>query len=148
MRNFFQTTETIGTSGQPTREEFADIARQGYRTVINLAMHDSDYALADEGSVVASLGMTYIHLPVPFDAPTRDHLAAFMAFMRAVEAQKVWVHCAMNMRVSAFMYHYLVLDKGVTPAQAKNPILQIWEPTMAPAWRQFLALTQTGPELP
>lgn len=143
MRNFFQATENIGTSGQPTRDEFSDIARQGYRTVINLAMHNSDDAMADEGNLVTSLGMSYIHLPIPFDAPTSEQGAKFIRLLRALEGEKVWVHCVVNARVSAFVYLYLVQEKGIAPERATSPVLQGWEPKMTPAWQQFLTLTRT-----
>lgn len=62
--NFVQLTPHVGTSGQPLAHQFQEIADAGYKTVINLAMADSDNALADEGALVAGTGMTYIHLPV------------------------------------------------------------------------------------
>ncbi len=66
--NFFSATDNIGTGGQPTPGQLADVAEAGYTTVINLAMHDSDNALRDKGSIVSSLGMDYVHIPVPFEA--------------------------------------------------------------------------------
>ena len=44
--------------------------------VVNLAMHDADDAIADEGRLVSAAGMSYIHLPVP-EAPTAAHLQRF-----------------------------------------------------------------------
>lgn len=102
--NFYQVTEDIGTSGQPTREQFADIARQGYSSVINLAMHDSDNAIPEEGNIVASLGLSYFHIPVPFDQPTAEHVKKFIRLMKVLEGEKIFVHCALNARVSAFVY--------------------------------------------
>jgi len=136
--NFVQLTPRVGTSGQPTAEQFAEIAAAGYRGVINLAMPDSENAVADEGTKVSEQGMTYVHLPVPFDAPTADHLAQFTQAMGLFEDQKVWVHCAMNLRVSAFMYHYLTQTEGVADAQARSPVLEKWAPRMDEVWQQFM----------
>ena len=72
--NFYQITEEVGTAGQPTVEQFKQIAEQGYSSVVNLAMHDSENAVPEEGSIVSSLGMSYFHIPVPFDNPTVDHV--------------------------------------------------------------------------
>jgi len=140
--NFIKMTDTIGTSGQPTAEQFGEIAKAGYSSVINLAMPDSDNAIANEGTVVTSLGMKYVHIPVPFDAPTKQHLRSFIRVMRAIDGEKVWVHCAANARVSAFMYHYLRIDKGYEDDAAKNQLLRRWEPKMDAAWKKFLQLRQ------
>ena len=67
--NEFQITPTICSSGQPTEDQFKRIASLGYDCVVNLAMPDHERSIDREGSIVTSLGMTYVHLPVPFDAP-------------------------------------------------------------------------------
>ena len=140
MKNFIQISERIATSGQPARDEFQHIADDGYAAVINLAMHNSDQAIADEGSIVASLGMMYFHVPVPFDAPNADHLKTFLGAMKILDTKKVWIHCAINMRVSAFIYHYLIRENKLSPEAAKGPLLKQWEPHMDAAWKDFMAL--------
>ena len=87
--NFYQITENIGTGGQPTIGELAKIAEENYSVVVNLAMHDSDNAISEEGDIVSSLGMKYIHIPVPFEAPTSDHLKNFFNVMDSFEEKKV-----------------------------------------------------------
>lgn len=142
IRNFIQMTETVGTSGQPTVEQFGEIAKAGYASVVNLAMPDSDDAIADEGNIVTSLGMKYVHIPVPFDDPTKEHLRSFIRVMRAMAGEKVWVHCVVNARVSAFMYHYLRVDQGYNDEAAKNSLLRRWEPKMDAVWTKFLQLRE------
>ncbi|MDD5036369.1 MAG: protein tyrosine phosphatase family protein, partial [Methylococcaceae bacterium] len=139
---YFQVLETIATSGQPAEEQFKLIAEQGYSSVINLALSDSDKAIAGEGGIVAGLGMNYVHLPVPFDNPTVRHLRNFIGIVKVLENQKVWVHCVVNARVSAFMYHYLILEKGYPEDAAKTPLLKTWSSRkMDEVWRKFLALS-------
>jgi protein tyrosine phosphatase (PTP) superfamily phosphohydrolase (DUF442 family) len=139
--NFHQSTDLVGTAGQPTREQFAEIAADGYRAVINLAMPDSNNALADEASLVTSHGLSYFHIPVPFDRPQPEHLRLFFSLMDALENQKVLVHCVVNARVSAFMYKYLTLKKGWPTEQASTPILQGWLPQMDAAWKAVINLS-------
>jgi len=130
-------SDNIGTSGQPSPKQFQDIADAGYTSVINLAMPDSTNALPDEGGYVSEAGMNYFHIPVPFDAPTRKHLSLFLKLMKSTEGQKVWVHCALNMRVSAFMQHY---QRSVLKSNEADfiPMLESWEPEKV--WLEFLAL--------
>jgi len=144
ITNFVQLTDDIGSSGQPTPEQFHDIARAGYAAVINLAMPDSDHAIADEGSVVTGLGMSFCHIPVDFAAPTVDDLKQFIGMMQALEGRKVWVHCVVNARVSAFLYHYLKRVRKLDEADCRSPILEKWEPQMDDVWRGFLSLDEAA----
>jgi protein tyrosine phosphatase (PTP) superfamily phosphohydrolase (DUF442 family) len=140
ITNFVQLTEDVGTSGQPTREQFEAIAEDGYAAVINLALPTSEHAIPDEGSVVTGFGMSYFHIPVDFKNPTADDLRTFIGTMRALDGKRVWVHCVMNLRVSAFMYHYLKHVCGYDEAAARSPVLPRWEPRMDEVWREFMAL--------
>ena len=109
--------------------------------VINLAMHDADDAIAEEGSLVSKAGMSYFHLPVPWEAPTADHLKTFIGIMDALDDKKVLVHCQVNARVSAFMLKYLTF-KGVAEADATTPLMEKWKPQMDDTWKAFLALSE------
>lgn len=141
LLNFHQITPRIGTAGHPKAEDFASIAAEGYEVVINLAMHDADDAIAEEGSLVSKAGMSYFHLPVPWEAPTADHLKTFIGIMDALEDKKILVHCQVNARVSAFMLKYLTF-KGVAETEATTPLMEKWLPQMDDNWKAFLALSE------
>ena len=140
ITNFVQLTDDVGTSGQPQRDQFKLIAQEGYAAVVNLALPTSDHAIADEGSVVTGLGMSYFHIPVEFSKPTIDDLRTFIGTMQALDGKKVWVHCVVNARVSAFMYLYLKHVRGLDDAAARSPVLDRWQPTMDTVWSSFIAL--------
>ena len=126
----------IGTAGQPTAAQFALIREAGYDIVINLALPTSDNALADEGSLVAGLGMTYVHIPVDFSQPTAADFDAFAGVLDAFRSRRVFVHCAMNMRVSAFVFVYRVLRGEATRTEAWHDLKAIWEPDET--WARFI----------
>ncbi len=138
--NFVQLTERVGTAGQPTREQFEDIAAAGYQAVINLALPTSDNAIADEGSVVTTLGMSYFQIPVDFENPTLNDARTFIGLMQALEDRPVFVHCAMNLRVSAFMYVYLKEVVGAEEDAASSPLIPKWRPHMTDVWNDFMEL--------
>lgn len=140
--NFHQSTERIATSGQPDRRQFHWIADEGYDVVINLAMHDSNNAIPEEGSLVASLGMHYLNIPVPFDEPTAQHLEEFIGILKVLAKRKIWIHCEVNARVSAFMFHYLTKVKGLTIDSASSPLMVKWRPKMDDTWRDFMEITK------
>ncbi len=129
--------DRLGSSGQPTVKQLADIAAAGYTTVINLALHDDPrYALPDEAGTVASLGMQYVHIPVQFGTPTRSDLRAFFEAMDAHRDDKVWVHCAANMRVSAFLGLYWVLREQRSRDEAFALMRGLWQPDAV--WAAFI----------
>ncbi len=129
--------DQLATSGQPTVAQLGAIAEAGFDTVINLALHDDPrYSLPDEPGTVASLGMSYVHIPVQFATPMRADLLAFFAAMQAHAGQRVWVHCAANMRVSAFLGLYRVLRGGAAPEAAFDLMHDLWEPN--PVWSAFI----------
>lgn len=136
--NYRQIDHRLATSGQPDEQELAAIAAAGYQVVINLALHDNPrYALADEPGNVTALGMKYIHIPVPFDAPDDIELERFFAAMDENRDAKLWVHCAANKRVSVFLGLYLHLRCGKASDEAFALQRDIWAPDAV--WSRFLA---------
>lgn len=139
IKNILSLTDSITSSGQPRRHQFQQIADSGYHAVINLAMPTSDHALEDESQVVTALGMRYISIPVPFEAPTAAHLSEFFHHMQELQGQKVWVHCALNYRASAFLYQYCRLILKEPEPKASRAILPDWQ--VDDVWRQFMQLS-------
>ena len=136
IRNFVALDDRVGTAGQPTADQFASVADAGYEMVINLAMPDHKDSIDQEGAVVSALGMTYIHIPVPFDAPDENHLSQFLGIMEANRERKVFVHCIMNYRVSAFMYHYYQRVEGRPETESRSPMFSRWNPDSV--WQSFM----------
>ena len=134
--NYFKIDNRIGTAGQPKIDQFAAIADAGYQAVINLALPTSDNAIPNEGSIVSSFGMTYVHLPVDFEKPKVTDFETFSAIMNSLGDQKVFVHCAMNMRVSAFVYMYRVRHLNVSRKSAAEQLHQLWHPDQT--WQRLI----------
>ena len=137
IRNFVQLTKHIGTAGQPTRDQFSLVAEAGYTQVVNIGMPDHPDAVADEGDIVTRLGMTYIHQPVPFDAPEPAHVRDFCRIVSTLWGDRLFIHCIMNHRVSAFMYHYLSKVAGYGEEDARSPMFAVWEPNEV--WQRVMA---------
>ena len=134
--NFRALGEKLGTAGQPTEVQFRAVSEAGFEAVINLALPTSDNALANEGSIVTGLGMAYVHIPVNFKTPAAQDFQTFCRMMAAFEGQRVFVHCAANMRVSAFMFLYRVLHQRASIAEAEQDMHAIWQPDEA--WSRFI----------
>ncbi|MGB3310201.1 MAG: protein tyrosine phosphatase family protein [Nodosilinea sp.] len=147
IRNYLALSPTLATAGQPTAEQFESLAQAGYTVVINLALSTSDHAILSEAEVVKSLGMKHFHIPVVWEAPTPVDLEIFFKVMERNRDYKTLVHCALNMRVSAFVYLYRVLRQGVEEPVARADLHQIWQPN--PTWQAFIdeALAQRAKEI-
>ncbi|HSC85869.1 MAG TPA: protein tyrosine phosphatase family protein [Polyangiaceae bacterium] len=129
--------DTLGTSGQPTVAQLSEIAAAGYEVIINLSLHDDPrYSLPDERGSVLSLGLEYVHIPVVFQAPDEGELLAFFAAMEASEGKRIWVHCAANMRVSAFLGLFRVIRQGWAHERAFELLRGLWEPDEV--WSAFI----------
>jgi len=136
--NYRRASPRLVTSGQPTEAQLAAIAAAGFEVVINLALHDDPrYSLADEAGTVRGLGMDYFHIPVQFAHPTHGDFTVFAAAMQQNRHREVWVHCAANMRVTAFLGLYRVLHEGWEPARAFQPMHELWQPDEV--WSAFIA---------
>lgn len=137
VRNYRRLDEHLATGGQPTEAQLAELAAQGTRAVLNLALPTSPHALPDERAVVTALGMEYVAIPVVFEAPTSADFARFAAELDARAGQRLFVHCALNYRASAFLALYRVKRLGWNRTDAWTELRAVWEPDAV--WSQFLA---------
>lgn len=134
--NYLWLNDKIATGGQPTEKQLSAIADEGDRVVINLALDTSENALTDEKAVVESLGMQYIHIPIDFNRPTESDFALFCEAMQTHQEKKVFVHCAANLRVSAFMYLYRILYQDMNETEAKQDLDKLWQPNST--WQNLI----------
>lgn len=136
ITNFLQIDDHLGTAGQPEPDQFALIKEEGFDLVINLVPSSSPDALPDEDALVAEQNLEYLHIPVIWTQPTRRDLDLFFEVLKANQDRKIFAHCVLNYRVSAFVFLYRVLVEQ-TPAEiARETMLKIWTPD--PTWQAFI----------
>lgn len=132
----YRVFDWLWTSGQLSADDIARLPELGVRNVINLALPSSTYALKGEAELVTGLGMNYIHLPVTWEAPEAEQLRKFFVILHSLGQEPTWVHCARNMRVSAFVFLYRRLCLGEPEEAASFPMREVWEPN--PIWQEFI----------
>jgi len=117
--NTVQVFDWLWTSGQLSEADIQQLPGLGIDLVVNLA-----------------LGMAYVHIPVVWEQPRVEQFGQFVGVMGAFKGKRIWVHCAKNMRVSAFitLYRRLVLGEG--EEEASYPMNTIWKPD--DTWKQFM----------
>jgi protein tyrosine phosphatase (PTP) superfamily phosphohydrolase (DUF442 family) len=136
IKNFIEIGDLIATGGQPSESQLTDVASAGYQVVINLGLLDPKYCLRDEAGLVAGLGMEYHHIPVVFTDPKTDDFRRFVDVMFSHRDHKVFIHCALNWRVSAFVALYGELHLGWPRSKADAHIRSLWEPN--DVWSEFV----------
>ena len=134
--NYLPLSSRIATSGQPTAQQIRAIAEAGFEVVINLAFPTSDNALINEKELVETTGMRYVQIPVVWEQPTEANLASFLHAMTMYESQRVFIHCAANMRVSVFMALYRIRSLGWSRDDAMQMVYEIWQPNEI--WSRFI----------
>jgi len=134
--NYRRLTDRLATAGQPTEAELVAVAQAGYEVVVNLTVHDAEYSLPDERKNVEALGMRYVHIPVVWARPLRSDLEHFFDVMDELSDKRVFVHCAANKRVSAFIALHRILHLGWARDAAFAEMHAVWEPDAV--WSRFL----------
>lgn len=135
-KNTHQVFDWLWTSGQLSEQDIAALPGLGIEAVINLALPTSSNALRGEAELVTGLGISYCHIPVVWDSPQASQLNTFFGMLDTLKGRPVWVHCALNMRVSAFIYLYRKIRLDEDEEVAGYPMREIWEPDAI--WKAFM----------
>ncbi|HEX6533303.1 MAG TPA: sulfur transferase domain-containing protein [Gemmatimonadaceae bacterium] len=107
----------VGTAGQPAESAWRELARAGYRTVVDLRAADEPRG-HDEPAAVGAAGLSYVPLPVTqatLDDATFDR---FREIVRDPARRPILVHCASSNRVGALLLPYFALDEHRPLAEA------------------------------
>ena len=135
--NYYQVPGLFETSGQPNNKQLISIANGGYEVVINLAPNTTiEGRVINEKDILKYNNITYIHIPVDFNNPLNEDFNKFVAALEQNKHKKIWVHCAANMRVSAFVFKYRRDVLGLSPKNIEEDLEAIWVPNKT--WSSFL----------
>lgn len=136
-RNIYRVFDWLWTSGQLSEQDIAELPSLGIEVVINLAAPSSASALVGEAEFVTRRGITYVQIPVEWEAPRVDQFDQFVSVMQAFADRKIWLHCGMNMRVGVFLYLFRKFVRGEAEEQAMFPLRAVWQPNEI--WTAFMA---------
>jgi protein tyrosine phosphatase (PTP) superfamily phosphohydrolase (DUF442 family) len=134
--NTHRVFDWLWTSGQLSEQDISQLPGLGIEAVINLALPTSSNALPGEAEMVTRLGIAYIQIPVVWERPELHQLAQFFGALKVFAGRNIWVHCAKNMRVSAFIYLYRKLCLAESEEAAALPMREVWVPNET--WKAFI----------
>jgi protein tyrosine phosphatase (PTP) superfamily phosphohydrolase (DUF442 family) len=146
--NYVQHTSSVSSSGMPTTAQFARIGKAGFDVVIDLVPVGSITGHANERELVRDAGMAYFSVPVSFMSPKASDYEQFVQAVRQHDGARTLVHCELNMRASAFVFLFRVIELGTDPDEAFEDVTRIWQP--ASHWKAFMrdTLSSHGKTLP
>lgn len=133
--NFKKISALVATAGQPTEQQLPLIKNAGYQIVINLTPSNTETALPNEKTIVESLDLEYVHIPVIAKNPNIEDFERFCNIMQTNPDKPVFVHCSANLRVSAFMYLYCRIYEKIDKEQAQKELHHLWIPSET--WQHF-----------
>ena len=133
--NYLVLNEQLITGGQPSQDSFKKLSKKGGVVVVNL-LPSHQNLIDNEEFLVAENNMDYIHIPVDWDNPKETDFNSFVMAMKKHQGEKIFVHCAMNMRVSAFIYLHRILHNNFHKEKAKESMEKIWKPSGT--WAEFI----------
>lgn len=115
-------TDHIAIADQPSVEDLTALKASGYVGIVNLR-HDGEpeqpLSTADEGVVVASLGMDYLHHGVGGAPLGVEGVTSVSRFLDAHEGSgRVLVHCRKGGRAAALVLLHEAAKRGWTHTEA------------------------------
>ena len=132
LKNLQYNTETMVSSGLPSKEQLQELKAEGVTHVIDLLPGDrsKEKQWADE------LGIAYTNIPVDWENPTLEDFQHYVAAMQSSKQGKTLTHCKLNWRGAVFTYLYRVTQLYESPTAAKTDLFKIWQPEGA--WVEFM----------
>ena len=135
--NYHNIDNLFATSGQPNAYQLKLIAENGYDAVINLAPNSVfEGSVINEAEILTANKVKYIHIPVNFNKPKNEDFLKFVKSIEENKGKKIWIHCAANMRVSAFVYKYRRDILKLKDDEVIKDMRLIWSPNHV--WSSFL----------
>lgn len=109
---YVEETPLLATAGQPKAEHLDWLKAQGFEAVVNISTPTARNFVADEPRLVMEKGMAYVHVPVDCSALEADQYRLVSGVLKSMEGKKVLLHCAGNVKASAFAHIFRVKELG------------------------------------
>lgn len=119
MQESMKINDAVTVGGQPDEGRLAELARAGFKSVVNLRTHgEQEQLLApeEEGERVRALGMDYVHLPVSTKDMRPEQVDEFRERLAALP-KPAFVHCHRGKRAGAFVMMGVAVEQGMSGDQ-------------------------------
>jgi tyrosine-protein phosphatase SIW14 len=138
---------------QPRDPGLVELKKIGITTIVDLRGEDPE-KFGWEEKKAESLGIRFIHIPVPgWSPPTNEQVAQFLSIFRDTPQEKVFVHCRFgDDRTGVFVASYRMAFEKLPADQALKEMYHfgfngVWHPSMAAFVKDFPSRLNTAPAL-
>lgn len=113
IRNFTKVDATTGCAGATDPKALAEVAKRGYKSVLNLREATEQGVALDESKAAAEgAGMKYIHLPFNPGKPDPAVADNFIKIVTDKANQPIYIHCGSANRVAGlWITKRMLVDK-------------------------------------
>ena len=113
ISTFAQVETTIACGGATKPEAIREIAKMGFKSVVNVRLaSEAGAQVEEEGEAVKAAGMKYVHLPFDAQNPDAHLIDNFIAAVTAPANQPAYIHCAAGGRAASLWMIKRVLADG------------------------------------
>lgn len=114
MKSTIQISDRVTIGCQPSPEEISQLAKEGFRSLINLRVEHEDPDMLspiDEGQFVKDAGMEYLHLDVSAQQIRPQQVDDFCNAAENLDAP-IFVHCKGGKRAGAMALMHAGVKNG------------------------------------
>ena len=102
IRNFTRVDATVACAGSTAPEAIAGLAKQGFKSIVNLRLATEQGAAVEESKAAAEAAhIKYIHLPFSASEPNPKVVDLFIMAVADPANQPVFIHCGSANRAGA-----------------------------------------------
>jgi uncharacterized protein (TIGR01244 family) len=136
IRNFTNVSPTIACAGATEARVMPELAKRGYKAVINLRQASEQGADIDATRAAAqAAGIRFVHLPFNPQQPDAAVVDEFLKAAADPANQPTFINCGSASRVAAMMIAKRIVSDGWTEERALAEAKVIGPP--APALQEF-----------
>lgn len=140
MQDRMKISDQITVGAQPTEEKIPQLAREGFKSVINLrTVGEKEQPLSpeEEGAKVKAAGMSYLHIPVSSQAMSPEQVDQFREELTR-QPGPVFVHCHKGKRAGAFAMMHAAVGAGWSGEETLQKAEQMGFACDQPALKDFV----------
>ncbi len=134
---YYDVSDRIAISGQPSNHQFQLIKDAGKDVVLQLVVKEASYSATDEAYHLSNLGVIHESMDISFGNPKITDVQQFMNIMEKHESKSILVHCAAGYCTIGLMVIYLMKTERLSFEEAKKRIAPDWQPVTA--WQELIS---------
>jgi uncharacterized protein (TIGR01244 family) len=119
MPDKMKINDQVTVGPQPSEEEIAQLAQDGFQTVVNFRTdgeEEQPLSPAAEGEKVESAGMKYLNIPVSMESMGPEQVDQFRSQFKDL-SKPLYAHCKSGKRAGAMVMMHMAVEQGMTGDQ-------------------------------